>query len=345
MSVFAFDDSGAPTDAILYTTLVILHGCAFSKDIFRKLLPLAGHHYLRIVLLNRRGYPGSKPLTEEELRLIDGPEEQGHEQYFGAQAQELADFLVDFAVKQHLPTASGDSGGIALMGWSAGNACTLSLLSQPQAIDESTRKALEPFLRTMVIFDAPAYIAGRSLARSGVFIFSNATYTDEERFRKFADYAGAYFEHPSVASHNIKDLQIVLDSKQLKTSTTSRFTSDEYRKLVWPEAAMKVDVPAMTYPVQEFERWMKRALFEDDLAQEFWPSLKVEIIWCEHSTAPCVEAGWIFEELRKEYDDKGVVGRPMRITMMPGANHFPHWDQPEKTIALFANVIAGVRGS
>ncbi len=28
------------------------------------------------------------------------------------------------------------------------------------------------------------------------------------------------------------------------------------------------------------------------------------------------------EELRKEYDDLGVQGRPLKVTMMPGANHF-----------------------
>jgi len=32
MSLFAFDDSGAPADVADYTTLVILHGCAFNKS-------------------------------------------------------------------------------------------------------------------------------------------------------------------------------------------------------------------------------------------------------------------------------------------------------------------------
>lgn len=122
-------------------------------DTFKKLLPLAAQHKLRVVVLNRREYPGSKALTDEEFRQFDGADEQGHETYFGARAQELAEFLLDFAVKQHLPTASAESaGGIAVMGWSAGNAYTLSLLSHAGAIAPSMRKRLEPFLRTVVIF-------------------------------------------------------------------------------------------------------------------------------------------------------------------------------------------------
>lgn len=141
----------------------------------------------------------------------------------------------------------------------------------------------------------------------------------------FAEYAGTYFEHSSIRSHNINDLHFSLDPTTQKypyPSTTSRLSAAEYSALVCPEAAMRADVPAMLYPVEEFAKWTKQALFDDDLAQKYWPNLKVEVLWCEHTLGSCIEAGWVYEELRKEYDGKGVKGRPMKITMMPGANHF-----------------------
>ncbi len=33
-------------------------------------------------------------------------------------------------------------------------------------------------------------------------------------------------------------------------------------------------------------------------------------------------SGALYEDLRKEHVGKGVKGRPLKITMMPGANHF-----------------------
>jgi len=343
MSNYAFNDSGAPASTPNYTTLVILHGCAFSKDAFQKLLPLATQYQMRVVLLNHRDYPGSKPLTDEELRQYDGPDGQGHEQYFSASAQELADFLLDFAIKERLPKAKADSaGGIAVMGWFAGNAYTLALLSHATAIVDSTREQLEPFLRSLVIFDAPGHIVGRPLVRNAKFDLLDAAYTVEERFRMFAEWVSTYYEHPSVTSHNIDDLHFALDPKAQRcphSSTTSRLSEDEYRALVWPEAAMRTDVPGMVYPYEEFAQWTRRALFNEDLARKYWPSLKVDVIWCEHTVGTCVEAGWVYEELKKEHVSKGVKGRPLKITMMPGANHFPHWDQPDKAMAFFAKTV------
>ena len=51
------------------TTLIILlrnHDPA----IFRKLLPVASSHSLRVICLARRDYPGSSPYTDEKIRII-----------------------------------------------------------------------------------------------------------------------------------------------------------------------------------------------------------------------------------------------------------------------------------
>ncbi len=123
-------------------------------DTFQKLLPLAAQHKLRIVLLNRREYPGSKLLSEDEVGQFDSPDDRKHEEFFGARAQELTEFLATFAVKENLPKACADraAGGVAVMGWSAGNAYSMCLLSHASAIKDTSRAQLEPFLRSVVIF-------------------------------------------------------------------------------------------------------------------------------------------------------------------------------------------------
>lgn len=69
-----------------------------------------------------------------------------------------------------------------------------------------------------------------------------------------------------------------------------------------------------------FER-IRRALFDDGLAK-YLPRCAVDIIWCENSTWVVVDAVWNFQIAREKADEEGVTGRPMKITMMPGVNHF-----------------------
>ncbi|KAI1789105.1 hypothetical protein LXA43DRAFT_1155890 [Ganoderma leucocontextum] len=61
-----FHDTGAPEGSADYTTLVILHGYIWHSAIFTRLIPLTKENNTRLILLNRRGYPGSAPYTEQE---------------------------------------------------------------------------------------------------------------------------------------------------------------------------------------------------------------------------------------------------------------------------------------
>jgi len=75
------------------------------------------------------------------------------------------------------------------------------------------------------------------------------------------------------------------------------------------------------------------------MAQDFFPKIRVVVIWAERSHSLCVESAWRYQRFLEECGEPPVSGRPMTIVMMPGANHFPHWDEPERTMAFFAEVV------
>jgi len=78
---------------------------------------------------------------------------------------------------------------------------------------------------------------------------------------------------------------------------------------------MAVDDPAVLYLPKEFALWTKRSLFDDDLTRRYWPGLKVDVIWCEHTIGVCAEAAWVIEETREETGcDIGPL-RPARKAM------------------------------
>lgn len=111
--------------------------------IFTRLIPLAKEHNVRLILLNRRGYPGSTPYTDEELAgfpaaLGKGATEEDVEHakeklglWMKARTQELLRFL------EYLVRIDGirpvqrktNVGGIVVVGWSFAALMVLALVS------------------------------------------------------------------------------------------------------------------------------------------------------------------------------------------------------------------------
>ncbi|KZV76070.1 hypothetical protein PENSPDRAFT_661336 [Peniophora sp. CONT] len=108
-----------PKDA--QKTLVILHGFNFHSGIFTLLLPLAEEKGCRIVLVNRRGYPGAAPYSEADWDLIRRSHDETAEgadamsRFMHNRGGDVHAFLVDF-VRTADPPIKKHS--IIVVGWS-----------------------------------------------------------------------------------------------------------------------------------------------------------------------------------------------------------------------------------
>ena len=131
---------------------------------------------MRLVTMDRRGYAGSTPFSEEETSLIDpllsvtSSEDEtpsatsrsnrvvsGHYTTFLQQrGAEMARFLAWFIEKENVPPRSKGAGraigGISLLGYSLGNITTLSMLAFASTLDPGLMKKLEPYLRKVIMF-------------------------------------------------------------------------------------------------------------------------------------------------------------------------------------------------
>ncbi|KAH8116322.1 hypothetical protein DFH11DRAFT_1579941 [Phellopilus nigrolimitatus] len=321
-----YEDSGPPPTAEgPYTTLIIVHGTVFHGAIFRRLLPLAPRHQTRLVLVNRRDYPGSAPYTDDDLAQASSQDSEAQDAFARARGAEFAEFIKQFVENEKIPRASADRkrGGVVLMSWSAASVYTLPLLAYVDSIPVDTREALEPFLRSFIILDAPRYVIGPpppAPANKDLGFLSDTSKTFEERVRKLDDWLAGYFTHKDVTSRNVDDLRLfpLPDSRM---ATTLAMSADEERSVTCYAAAPRAELPlSMAQPAVYSER-VRRALFDDDLAK-YWPRLEVDVIWCEHSPWPMVDAAWELEKSREKADEQGIKGRPLKVTMFPGANHF-----------------------
>ena len=112
-----------------------------SKDVFTKLLPLAGQFNARVVLVNRQDYPGAQPFTlEERAELLQAAIEMetdplAAKERLGAfmreQAHEVYNLLAHLVAEHDVPPArvEGNAGGIVVAGWSFGAAWMMALLA------------------------------------------------------------------------------------------------------------------------------------------------------------------------------------------------------------------------
>lgn len=184
------EDSGVPAGSTDYTTVVLVHGFTWHSGehrtipalpssltycplpgTFKKLIPLAHPSNARVVLVNRRDYLGSKPLTDTERALLPtiwapglqvdagdpGNAEiaaaKGNlEMFMAHRSRELYDLLVE--IVQHGGVQKADrennKGGIIIAGWSLGGSFMNALLAHVASIPVDDVK-LSDFMRRVVL--------------------------------------------------------------------------------------------------------------------------------------------------------------------------------------------------
>lgn len=118
------------------------------------LAPASG---LRFVAITRRDYPGSTSFTPAELAVLSNSTDGEKAGFLRDRGLEIAKFMNIFIQKHNLPPISrdGKSGGVALLGWSLGNAFTLAAISSADMLPADAKTRLGSYLRAVIIQGIP----------------------------------------------------------------------------------------------------------------------------------------------------------------------------------------------
>ncbi|KAJ3913686.1 hypothetical protein F5877DRAFT_83554 [Lentinula edodes] len=321
---FHFSDTGAVSDVLNYTTLFIVHGTSFNSGTFGRLPDIGFKHQMRIVLITRRDYRGSSPYTNEDLALLNA----GKQQFLEDIGKELAHFLAWFAEHHNLPKPSSghQSGGIALMGWSMGNHVIMSLLGQPHAIEKESYMVLSTYLRHILVYDPPFTSLGYPIPTNGYHPFKDPEFTTlEEKVRNFGIWVSEYYQHPGYHARDLYNL----DFRQHGDDPSVKHLTDNERALIVEKSPVdRVDIPLVFKMQAELGEQTQRALFDSELAQNFFPGLPITFLACQSTNWYCVYSFFETERRTKENIAQGHPGRQMAFVELPHANHFVHWDNP-----------------
>ncbi|KAI0641979.1 hypothetical protein C8Q79DRAFT_265895 [Trametes meyenii] len=360
-------DSGAPADRSDYTSLVVIHGyvghggeyCSALGVSYRKLIPLANSFKVRVILLNRRDYPGATPYTPQERAVLlsvpeDPPTGNGEiltvrqklEKFMRDRAKELYESLQALVSERGLPPAS-DTGGIILAGGSLGSAWMLALLRHVAEFPANTECDLRTYVRRVVLWDPSNLVMGYPVPASQDSynpLFSSPELTHEARGGAFLHWITSYFTHGETV-----DTLERRDPDKTPPSTLTYLTEDERAAALYfppglPGGSDFVLLHAgAAYGLYDVLRQgalflptSERSSLDETLSVgDAWQDVEVRLVWADRSFW---EGPYVAHAMRREMAEARKEGKAMRnITLLRfrGANHVAHWDHPEGTLQAF----------
>ncbi|KAJ7641231.1 hypothetical protein FB45DRAFT_738161 [Roridomyces roridus] len=264
-----YTDSGAP-ESFPYTTLLLLHGSAFSGDSMVGLHQYAHKNDMRVVLWNRRGYRGSTGYTDSEIEDL----KTGRRVFQDRLALQLAWFFRHFMYQENIPKVSTDRkvGGFILGGWSFGNTASLSLFGDPGVLPRDLYDYIEPYVLSLVLYDPPYTALGLLPFPNQAEVYNPWTDPDcptaEARVENFQHWVSAYHEHPEISSGKISY------TKRPERSTLASWTEEMKARYIDGEAASRCDIPA--YALHAFcmnNRSIQMQIRTDDASDVQGPNL------------------------------------------------------------------------
>ncbi|OSD03769.1 hypothetical protein PYCCODRAFT_1434156 [Trametes coccinea BRFM310] len=341
-------DSGVPASSLDYTTLVLLHGYSWHSGIFSRLIPLAEKYNVRIILLNRRDYPGSKPLTDAEHALLPSTALESTddaaqlattlenmETFMRDRARELYDFFVHLVEDGNIPApdSQNKAGGIIIAGWSFGTGLITAFLANVASFPVNEVR-LGDYIRRIVFLDPPYHVLGYPLPENPYNPLFDPTIPPNERERAFTNWVSGYYVHGTTP-----------DTLERKTPlrdpppTLSTLTPEEISRTLslGPGAPGGSDALLLHFGIKLglFESLRKGALYLPAKESESGDALRdveVRYVSCERSVW---EMPWGTMYLEKELDEARAEGLPLRnirLVFVKDANHFVQWDKPEHAV-------------
>ena len=129
----------------------ILQGPSFtytqSPGVFKRILPLAISHSLRVICLSRREYEGSTPYSADELKTIHEGSDAERADFLHNQGILMALFVDRLIQTLSLPK----SGGVTVAGWSLGNIFTIAMRASIDDLPDITKQRLKAYTRGFII--------------------------------------------------------------------------------------------------------------------------------------------------------------------------------------------------
>ncbi|KAF8197026.1 Alpha/Beta hydrolase protein [Pholiota molesta] len=319
---FAYHDSGAPPGkADDYTTVVIIHGHTYHSGVFELMLDSAPAAGYRLILPNRRLYPGSTPYTAEEAKAFDASNSvEENVAAITKQGEYLLLFIdkiiQEFSLKK-----------VVLSGWSLGTSFLSAIVAAVENVDPAVGKRVTESVKSIIWWDPPATAHGIEDPPTGGWIpLYDETLAPEQRPQAFAQWVAQYFPHPELEKKDCYKLIYKVDTP-VKTPSFTALPFSEVLTKVDFTAGPAGDNHIADRHFQPALRALRAKAFFDPATRAAWNDVPFVVLYGEESTYNIIWAAW---QLEAEAEKTAL---PIRFKSIPGANHFAMQDLPDLSFA------------
>ncbi|KAJ4466247.1 hypothetical protein J3R30DRAFT_3311241 [Lentinula aciculospora] len=361
--VLSYLDSGPPTpNPSSYETIIIIHGNSFSNAIFKRLLPLSTKYNLRIIALSRRGFSGSTPFTEAERLFFTGSNaielstsDVSKTEILELRGVEILQFIDGFIGRSAIPPIQNDSsaenvsgqsrkGGLVLVGWSLGTTFSLSAIANVDSslVSDEMRDRIGRYLRTHIMLEPALTSIGLPIPPEAWISFIDPNIPLPARGPLFSHLVTGYYDYSNetVASRNsITALGTIVPSVS-RVPTIYTFTQAEHDEIVTLTPESSIDLYFTKVLREQLRKTYLKSCYDQKLRTN--SALRnMSTVWeviGDRSYSFVWPTFWEVED-----DDmkagEGEQGKFVRFMVIEGANHFVHWDEPEKIMGAFRRIL------
>ncbi|PPQ75056.1 hypothetical protein CVT26_012058 [Gymnopilus dilepis] len=313
---FAYHDSGAPAKDDYYT-IICFHGHTYHSGTFSRMLEQANSLGYRLILPNRRLYPGSTPYTEEESEAL-GPNSSTEQNTKAFLKQGEYILLLVYNLIKELGLKK-----VILVGWSLATAFFCSMIYSITTVPEEVKARVLQAVKSIVLWEPAAVTLGLENPPSGDWIpLFDETIPPEKRGQALMEWLNQYYPHPNLFKKDCYTLIYKLE-KPVKPASFSDIPLEEFFAKLDVTAGDRGDNNVADKFFQPALKKIRELALCDPSIREAWGNIPFNVIYGEQSVYTIVWAVWQLEA------EARMTGLPLRIKSMPGANHFAMHDLPK----------------
>ncbi|SJL17092.1 uncharacterized protein ARMOST_20634 [Armillaria ostoyae] len=241
-------------------------------------------------------------------------------------ADEIALFIDTVVQKFNLPPISS-GGGVALLGWSVGATFAPIVISNVDSLSEDVRRRLSEYMRSLILYEPPPppSALGLPTRKQNWTFLLDTTVPENLRLPAFGQWCTSYFDHADIVGRDLDKLSWVLASPNHAPTFFNGMPVSIQR---YGEDAA-TDLPFLFFFSKQILAAYRKAFFDAGV----FPSMKRAFVCGDKTCAFGIADLWAVQ------DDEKVLrtadARAVKYRIIPGANHFVHWDDPEKALDVF----------
>jgi len=273
--------------------------------------------------------------------VVNGKDDDAHRKFMRDRGLEVAHFLIWAIKEKGIPRASADgkTGGIALLGWSAGNFSTLAFLRNLETFPKEIMDTLAQYVRTLFLYEVAFAGLGYPPPPGAYHPFHDPTLDSRQRGVIFGTWVSAYYAHPyylddfpDKENRRMYSLQVQVPKSGAapRMASNETFAPDEILEMIDLEPSDRSEQAwwNVIKPELLYEQ-LCGGIIVQDKAKLLLPNLKLFHIYGTQSIWSILWAAWEFEKDQDKWKAEGKTIRPLTIVPVEDANHFMHWDEPE----------------